>query len=245
MMENNAPAAAEENQEAAETKVRRGKKNKPKKPLWREILEWVVTLAAAVAIALVIRTFIFEPVRVDGHSMDNTLANGEVMFVTKPEYLFGDPERFDVVICHYPGRGSTNFVKRVVGLPGERLAIHDDVIYIDGKAQPQPENAQWQYVAALSRPLTDEQIKEYDINQSDIQSPNGVNAEVMEYLRASLPGSRPTDAIVVIPLTNKMLRELKASGQITPSTSSPKSPPPTGRQPNTAVQTASSSPKRV
>ncbi len=109
----------------------------------------------------------------------------------------------------------TNFVKRVVGLPGERLAIHDDVIYINGKAQPQPENAQWQYVAALSRPLTDEQIKEYDINQSDIQSPNGVNAEVMEYLRASLPGSRPTDAIVVIPLTNKMLRELKASGQIT------------------------------
>ena len=123
MMENNAPAAAEENQEAAETKVRRGKKNKPRKPLWREILEWVVTLAAAVAIALVIRTFIFEPVRVDGHSMDNTLANGEVMFVTKPEYLFGDPERFDVVICHYPGRGSTNFVKRVVGLPGDVVQV--------------------------------------------------------------------------------------------------------------------------
>ena len=39
MMENNAPAAAEENQEAAETKTRRGKKNKPRKPLWREILE--------------------------------------------------------------------------------------------------------------------------------------------------------------------------------------------------------------
>ena len=109
----------------------------------------------------------------------------------------------------------TNFVKRVVGLPGERLAIHDDVIYIDGKAQKQPENAQWQYIAALSRPITDEQIKEYDINQSDVQMPEGVNAEVMEYLRANLPGSKETDAIVVIPLTDRMLKEMKASGQIT------------------------------
>lgn len=109
----------------------------------------------------------------------------------------------------------TNFVKRVVGLPGERLAIHDDVIYIDGKAQKQPENAQWQYIAALSRPITDEQIKEYDINQSDVQIPEGVNAEVMEYLRANLPGSKETDAIVVIPLTDRMLKEMKASGQIT------------------------------
>ena len=133
MMENNAPAAAEENQEAAETKTRRGKKNKPRKPLWREILEWVVTLAAAVAIALVIRTFIFEPVRVDGHSMDNTLANGEVMFVTKPEYLFGDPERFDVVICHYPGRGNTNFVKRVVALPGDVVQVSGGYLYVNGE----------------------------------------------------------------------------------------------------------------
>ena len=109
----------------------------------------------------------------------------------------------------------TNFVKRVVGLPGERLAIHDDVIYIDGKAQKQPENAQWQYIAALSRPITDEQIKEYDINQSDVQIPEGVNAEVMEYLRANLPGTKETDAIVVIPLTDRMLKEMKASGQIT------------------------------
>ena len=144
-MENNAPAAAEENQEAAETKIRRGKKNKPRKPLWREILEWVVTLAAAVAIALVIRTFIFEPVRVDGHSMDNTLANGEVMFVTKPEYLFGDPEQFDVVICHYPGRYLDRwklipqyFVKRLIGLPGETVSMEEGVVYIDGQPLDEP-----------------------------------------------------------------------------------------------------------
>ncbi|MGN0779158.1 MAG: signal peptidase I [Aristaeellaceae bacterium] len=133
MMENNTPAAAEENQEATQPTVRPNRKNKPKKPLWREIVEWIVTLAVAVAIALVIRTFLFEPVRVDGHSMDDTLANGEVMFVTKPEYLFGTPERFDVVICHYPGRGNTNFVKRVVGLPGDVVQITGGYLYINGE----------------------------------------------------------------------------------------------------------------
>ena len=71
----------------------------------------------AVAAALLIRTFLFEPIRVDGESMCDTLQNGEIMLVTKPEYLTGDPQRGDVVICKYPGR-TENFVKRVIGLPG-------------------------------------------------------------------------------------------------------------------------------
>ena len=59
---------------------------KKKKTPAREILEWVLTILAAVAIALVIRSFVFEPVRVDGASMDDTLADGEIMFVTKFDY---------------------------------------------------------------------------------------------------------------------------------------------------------------
>lgn len=110
-----------------------GKPKKEKKPFWREVLEWVVTIIAAVAIAFVVRTFLFEPVRVDGNSMNYTLANGEIMLVTKPEYLLGDPQRFDVVICHYPGRGNTNFVKRIVGLPGDTVAVQDGFLYVNGE----------------------------------------------------------------------------------------------------------------
>ncbi|MBR4082392.1 MAG: signal peptidase I [Clostridia bacterium] len=106
---------------------------KPKKSFGREVLEWVVTIIAAVAIAFVVRTFLFEPVRVDGNSMYGTLLNGEIMLVTKPEYLLGDPERFDVVICHYPDRGNTNFVKRVVGLPGDTVAVKDGYLYVNGE----------------------------------------------------------------------------------------------------------------
>ena len=93
--ENVQAAEEQELQPAEETK-----KGKEKKPVnvKKEILSWILTLGAAVIIALVIRTFLFEPVRVDGHSMDDTLANGEIMFVTKPEYLTGDPQPGDVVI---------------------------------------------------------------------------------------------------------------------------------------------------
>lgn len=128
-------------QAAEEQPVRKGlfaKKEKIRKPLWKEILEWIVTLAAAVVIALVVRTFLFEPVRVDGSSMSTTLVDGEVMFVTKPEYLLGDPQRFDVVICHYPNRGNTNFVKRVVGLPGDTVEVKDGFLYVNGEKYEEP-----------------------------------------------------------------------------------------------------------
>lgn len=107
---------------------------KPKKDPKKEILSWIVTIAAAVAIALLIRTFLFEPVSVDGHSMDDTLANGEIMFVTKPEYLFGDPQHGDIVICKFPDRGNTLFVKRLIGLPGDTVEVKSNIVYVNGEA---------------------------------------------------------------------------------------------------------------
>lgn len=131
----------QENQPVEETPKKKrwfSKKEKVKKTPAQEIREWIVTLAAAIVIALVVREFIFEPVRVDGSSMANTLVDGEVMFVTKPEYFMGDPERFDVVICHYPDRGNTNFVKRVVGIPGDTVEIKNGYLYVNGEMYEEP-----------------------------------------------------------------------------------------------------------
>ena len=58
------------------------KKEKPKKSLKREIFEWIMVFVVAAALAFVVRTFIFEPVRVDGSSMLNTLTDGEYMIAT-------------------------------------------------------------------------------------------------------------------------------------------------------------------
>ena len=109
-----------------------------KKSKAREALEWLLTILGAVAIAFAVRGLLFEPIRVDGHSMDNTLSDGEVMLVTKPEYIFGEPQRFDVVICHYPGRGNTNFVKRIVGIPGDTVEVRDGYLYVNGERYEEP-----------------------------------------------------------------------------------------------------------
>ena len=154
-MQQQAARVPESQQPQAARKTGRKKKEKVKKTVGQEILSWVLTLLAAVVIALLIRSFVFEPVRVDGHSMDDTLADGEIMFVTKFDYsstwlcfpwqsaedkeaaaritFGGDPKRFDVVICRYPGRGDTNFVKRVVGLPGDTIRLSGGYLYIKEK----------------------------------------------------------------------------------------------------------------
>lgn len=109
-----------------------------KKSVGREILSWVMTIAVAVALALVIRTFIFEPVRVDGNSMNYTLLNNEYMIVSKYDYWLGDPDRFDVIICRYPDRGRTNFVKRLVGLPGDTVSMLNGTLFVNGEAIDEP-----------------------------------------------------------------------------------------------------------
>ncbi len=148
--------AAEEPQPAEQAEPEKGKKKKEKKKksVGAEILSWVLTIVVAVAAALVIRSFVFELVRVEGGSMQNTLEDKEIMFVSKfdysstwlslpfqsnnaveraPRIVFGTPNRLDVVICRYPARGGVNFVKRVVGLPGETMELKDGYLWIDGK----------------------------------------------------------------------------------------------------------------
>ena len=139
-MEDKPQAAPEtEAQAAPETAEQpKNKKEEKKKTVGQEILSWILTFAVAIALVLVIRTFIFEPVRVDGHSMDYTLADNEYMIVTKYDYLLGEPERFDVVICHYPERGRTNFVKRLVGLPGDTVSMLNGTLYVNGEAIDEP-----------------------------------------------------------------------------------------------------------
>ncbi|MBQ9252997.1 MAG: signal peptidase I [Clostridia bacterium] len=155
--------ALETRQETVEQEASAGDKDgkKEKKSLGREILEWVLTILVAVAAALVIRSFLFEPIRVDGASMNDTLVNGEVMFVSKLDYAstwlslpwqsdetkesmprlatgLGAPKQFDVVIARYPGRGDTNFVKRLIGMPGDRVKIEGGYLYVNDTKYDEP-----------------------------------------------------------------------------------------------------------
>ena len=101
-----------------------------KQKVIKETREWVVALAVALIVVLVIQSFLFRVIKVDGHSMDTTLADGERLFVTVYDVRFGEVERGDVVICHYPNRGLTYFVKRVVAVPGDTLYRKNGVTHV-------------------------------------------------------------------------------------------------------------------
>ena len=134
---NTANEAKAESADGAAVLENAPRQEKKKKNVKKEIISWILTLGSAVIIALLIRTFLFEPIYVDGQSMCDTLQDREVMLVTKPEYIFGQPQRGDVVICKYPGR-TENFVKRLMAVPGDTIEVRSNVVYINGVALDEP-----------------------------------------------------------------------------------------------------------
>lgn len=104
-------------------------------------MEFLLYIVVVVLTALSIRSFIAEPIRVDGDSMIPTLVHNEDMLVEKMSYWFNDPLRGDIVICFFPGY-TESCVKRVIGLPGETVAIQDGHISINGHVLD--ESAYWQ-----------------------------------------------------------------------------------------------------
>ncbi len=119
----------------------------------RSVLEWVGAIGGAFLLALVIQTFLFQPFRIPSGSMFPTLEVGDRIVVNKLSYRFGDIDRGDVVVftspeCEDPDKpvwatcgsvgGYADLVKRVVGLPGDELAIENDRVYVDGEALDEP-----------------------------------------------------------------------------------------------------------
>ncbi len=122
--------------------------------------ETVRVVIHALIIALVIRTFLFQPFNIPSGSMKATLLVGDYLFVSKYSYgyshyslplsppLFSGripgsllPQRGDVVVFRLPKDPSTDYIKRVVGLPGDKIQVNDGVVYINGtpiKREPAP-----------------------------------------------------------------------------------------------------------
>lgn len=105
---------------------------KEKNELW----EWSKALLIAFGLAAIIRFFLFTPIVVDGESMMPTLENGDRMVVNKIGYMVGEPDRFDIVVFHAPEQ--KNYIKRVIGLPGDHVEYKNDQLYINGKAIDEP-----------------------------------------------------------------------------------------------------------
>ncbi|WP_373306739.1 signal peptidase I [Lederbergia ruris] len=94
--------------------------------------EWLKTLAFVVIITIAIRTFLFTPVTVDGASMEPTLHDREKIIVSKTINWVGEIHRGDIVIIK-DREEKLNYVKRVIGLPGETIEMENDHLRINGK----------------------------------------------------------------------------------------------------------------
>ena len=92
----------------------------------KELLPYIIIIL----VIIIIRTFIFTPVVVNGPSMMDTLHNGDVMILDKIGMRLGGIKRFDIVVIQ---TGKTKIIKRVIGLPGETISYQDNKLYINGK----------------------------------------------------------------------------------------------------------------
>ena len=95
-----------------------------------EILE---VAAIAVVTVLLVRSFLVQPFLVNGASMEPNFSNNNYLLVDELTYRFREPERGEVVVFRYPGDESTFYIKRMIGLPGERVVIKNNEVIVYNK----------------------------------------------------------------------------------------------------------------
>lgn len=96
------------------------------KSLFKEL--WVYITIVVIVVGL--KLFVVAPIRVNGSSMEKTLYDKDIMILDQISYRFSDIERFDIVVVEHNGE---HLIKRVIGLPGEKVAYKDNKLYINGK----------------------------------------------------------------------------------------------------------------
>lgn len=106
-----------------------------------EILETVVFVGS---LFIVVYLFILQPNQIKGASMEPTFHNGNYIFTSKVTYKFRDPIRGDVVVFHAPRNPDLEYIKRIIGLPGDTILIENQTVYVNG------EEIQEEYISAAT-----------------------------------------------------------------------------------------------
>jgi signal peptidase I len=102
------------------------------------IFDFVKTVVTIVVLAVVIRVFIIQPYIVEGQSMEQSFQNNDYLITEKISFRFREPQRGEVVIFHPPDNPSVNYIKRIVGLPEDKVEVKEGSVYINSNRIYEP-----------------------------------------------------------------------------------------------------------
>lgn len=109
-----------------------------RKTKYWSVLKWLGYIAIAFAVLISVRSFFVVPFVVEGASMDPTLQDGEKMVVNKAIYMVGSPDRGDIVIIEDKNDETKHYVKRIVALPGDKVEVVNDRLFINDEEVREP-----------------------------------------------------------------------------------------------------------
>lgn len=174
-----------------------GKPKADEEGLW----DTIKTILYAVAIAVLVRTFAYEPFSIPSGSMIPTLLVGDYLFVSKMSYgysrhslpfslpllpdrlMYDAPERGDVAVFKLPSDGRTDFIKRIIGLPGDRIQVRGGILQINGKPVERKLIGDYAYQDTYGRYHNAKRYME--------TLPNGVSHEILEESDSYLNDNTP------------------------------------------------------
>lgn len=140
----------------------------PSRDFFEFVFDLVKTGVIVLIFALLIRYFAIQPFIVDGQSMMPNYTDKEYLLAEKISYLFGEPKRGDVVVFQFPKNTSVNYIKRIIGLPGETVKIKDNKITIINSEHPKGFDLGEAYISKDSRtdvPEADGYVKRLKDNE--------------------------------------------------------------------------------
>src|SRR5438477_3219872 len=109
----------------------------PERPR-RILYSWVRDLFFSIVVSLFIILFVYQPVKVEGGSMEPGLEDQERIFINKLVYRIGAIGRGDIIVFRYPRDLHKNFIKRVIAIPGDRIRITRGRVYLNGQLMQEP-----------------------------------------------------------------------------------------------------------
>jgi signal peptidase I len=104
---------------------------------WMLLRELVETVVLSLVIFLLIR-MVVQNYRIESHSMMPNFQEGQFILVNKLAFKFSQPQRGEVIVFHNPGNTDEDYIKRVIGLPGDTVELREQTVYINGQPLPQP-----------------------------------------------------------------------------------------------------------